>query len=548
MKQSTDTKSLTQLLKTAVGVLELEPNSQLVTEVNLICEFLENPSFRIAVFGPFNYGKSTLLNALLGNRALPIDLIPTTGAAIHVRYGDELKTKITLKAGEEIVENGTKILTEFAILDQNRRMREDVNRVEIFCPNSFLKTGVELLDLPGSNDREPQNQLVYEQLLTADLVVQILDARQLMTLQERENLKDWLIERGIETVIFVVNFLNLLEPNDQKEVLNRLRFVAESFRAKLPNNMSNLYRVDALPALRAKLKGDASAVQTTGLAMFESALQRLATHQQESTVIDDSRVQKTITCLQQILKDRVETISTKLEGFQQKEQSKIEIQQKAKTLIKKGFQSCFSDFQSWLYLPKLLDCYQSEIVKALEQGEFKTWETERFKPVVIKHQQNLMEWVSKACEFFKQEHPGELMMTYPEAPQVSVSPPPPQSPKSSGSATPTVLATGVGWVLGGPVGAAVAGGATHFLKKTLNSQQSIETTTQSNSVTQVYTNLAQNYLTHFSTEAFYTLDHYEKKFESLTHFHQAEKSSEFTYLYHQLQLFDALLNNLTQAL
>lgn len=173
MNQSTDTEHLTNLLKTAVGLLKLESKSPLLTEVNLVCEYLKNPNFRIAVFGPFNYGKSTLLNALLGNRALPIDLIPTTGAAIHVRYGDELKTTITLKDGQKITDPGTKVLKEFAILDQNRRMRDDVRQVEVFCPDSFLKTGVELLDLPGTNDREAQDELVYQQLVTADLVVQI---------------------------------------------------------------------------------------------------------------------------------------------------------------------------------------------------------------------------------------------------------------------------------------------------------------------------------------------------------------------------------------
>jgi hypothetical protein len=71
--------------------------------------------------------------------------------------------------------------------------------------------------------------------------------------------------RGINTVIFVVNFLNFLEEAEQKEVQKRLRFIAESFRSQLPNGISNLYRVDALPALRARLKGDAIAAQTTGL-------------------------------------------------------------------------------------------------------------------------------------------------------------------------------------------------------------------------------------------------------------------------------------------
>ncbi|MCG5060023.1 MAG: dynamin family protein [Limnoraphis sp. WC205] len=551
MNQSTDTEHLTNLLKTAVGLLKLESKSPLLTEVNLVCEYLKNPNFRIAVFGPFNYGKSTLLNALLGNRALPIDLIPTTGAAIHVRYGDELKTTITLKDGQKITDPGTKVLKEFAILDQNRRMRDDVRQVEVFCPDSFLKTGVELLDLPGTNDREAQDELVYQQLVTADLVVQVLDARQLMTLKERENLRDWLIERGIETVIFVVNFINLLDPSDQKEVQNRLRFVAESFRVKLPNNISNLYRVDALPALRAKLKGDTSAVQTTGLAMFESALQSLVSLQQEQTIIHVPRVQKTVNHIQKALTEQIETIYTQLGATQQKEQAKAEIQNKAKTLIQQGFQSSSSEFQSWLYLPKLLDRYQADIVTALKQGEFKSWETEVFKPTVLKYQEKILEWVNKACEFFDREHPGEFVICYPETPQVSVPPPspPPQFPNSSGSATPTVIATGVGWMLGGPVGAAVAGGATHFLSKTLNSEQSTEvTTSNSNQVHQVYANLAQDYLTNFSTEGFSTLHQYEKKFQSWIHFPSLKESSENTDLYHQLQLFNKIFNHLNQVL
>jgi tRNA U34 5-carboxymethylaminomethyl modifying GTPase MnmE/TrmE len=52
----------------------LDRNSQLHQDVNYICDYLVNPNFQIAVFAPFNHGKSTLLNAMLGNRTLPIDL------------------------------------------------------------------------------------------------------------------------------------------------------------------------------------------------------------------------------------------------------------------------------------------------------------------------------------------------------------------------------------------------------------------------------------------------------------------------------------------
>ena len=117
---------------------------------------------------------------------------------------------------------------------RQRLMRDDVLEVEVSFPHPFLKTGVELIDLPGTNDREEQDNLVRDRLLAADLVVNVLDVRKLMTLGEREHLRDWLEYRGISTVVFVANFTNMLEPEEQKEVQHRLRFVAESFRSQLP--------------------------------------------------------------------------------------------------------------------------------------------------------------------------------------------------------------------------------------------------------------------------------------------------------------------------
>jgi hypothetical protein len=103
-----------------------------------------------------------------------MDLIPTTGAAIYVRYGEQLKTKICLKDDTEIQGEGTKILEDYAILDDRRKMHDDVVSVEVECNHPFLKMGVEFLDLPGTNDREEQNKLVKDKLLTADIIIHVL--------------------------------------------------------------------------------------------------------------------------------------------------------------------------------------------------------------------------------------------------------------------------------------------------------------------------------------------------------------------------------------
>lgn len=544
MQKTERYQNLINYLQTALAMLELEPESQLKKDVNSICEFLANPTFKIAVFAPFNYGKSTLLNALLGKKTVPIDIIPTTGAAISVKYGEELQTKITLKDGKEINEEGIGVLKRYAILDENRRMRDDVAAVDVFCPHPFLQTGVEFVDLPGTDDREAQEMLVRDKLLTANLIVQVLDARKLMTLNERENLRDWLLDRGINTVVFVVNFMNLLEPEEQKEVSNRMRFVAESFRFDLPANISNLYRVDALPALRARLKGETSAAQTTGLAAFESALQSIVAEQGEKTSVSVRRVEAIASQIRQAMQVQIETARAKLNAAREKLEAKKSIQQRAEKLVKQGFQSSNSDFQSWLYLPKLLEAYQTELAAALEERRFDSWRSETLRQEVLKWQEKLMEWVNKAGEFFDIEKPEQITIAFPEPPKVLLPPPPPSVAKKSGGIMPLAIAAGIGWLLGGPAIAVVVGGATYLLSDSKEQQPTVSPEEYQQQVKQAYNDAAKDYLQDFSDRAFASLQKYEPVAEKAINAPPTRTSLEVEKLENQL----ALLNNLSENL
>ncbi len=549
MQQPETYQNLTDNLKSALGILELDKNSQLYRDTTSICDYLAKPTYQIAVFGPFNYGKSTLLNALLGNRALPIDLVPTTGAAIYVNYGEELHAKITLKDGTEISEPGTDVLKRYAILDDNRQMRDDVAAVNVYCPHPFLKTGVELLDLPGTNDRQEQDNLVRDKLLTADLVVQVLDARKLMTLGERENLRDWLSDRNINTVVFVANFINLLEPDDQKQVYNRLLFVAESFRSNLPNNISNIYRVDALPALRARLKGDVAAAQTTGIAMFESALQSIVAAQQEQLAVKLPRIEVIAAKICLSLRAKSETVAAEIAAAQQKRKDKIEIKQKAEKLIAKGFQSSVSDFEAWLYQPTLLRRYQSQMAFSLQEGLFDAWKL-KFEREVLKEQQTIAEWINKACEFFDKEQPIALLISFPPSPQIVLPEPPPAPAQRSieGEVTPVAIATGLGWLLGGPVGAAVVGGASYILNKRTGSEKPPESSAAYlNQVTQICSEAAKNYLARFSSDTFSMLQHYKEIAEKVICFQDSKQPLQTNMQQYQIQLIDNLLENIESS-
>jgi len=536
-------------LHSLIGVLELEPTSRLYQDAIAVCDYLKDSLYRIAVFAPFNHGKSTLLNALLGTKTLPIDLIPTTGAAIIVGYGAELETTITLKNGSKLRETGTKILKQYAILDDDRKMKDEVAEVKVSYNHSWLKTGIEFLDLPGTNDREAQNNLVRNKLLSADLIIHVLDARKMMTLEERNHLKDWLQNRGITTVIFVVNFLNLLTHQEQQEVRNRLYFIAESFRSNLPSGISNIYCVDALPALRARIKGDLAQAQTTGITSLESALQNIVSlHQPNITKLP--RALK----IAQLLLDRAiikqqQLIEEKAEQ-QKKAEQQIVIKQKAEKIIQQNFARSISDFRGWLYLPKLLANYQATSAISLQQAKFDFWLESEFKPDLANYQQTINKWVKQGCVFFAVTNPSLLSIDFPNTPIIEI----PEcvfDETSKNNSSKFNIPSELNFLLRKKTGAVIIGGASYVINKVatkleLADNQNKTRVTKISS--QVYADAAAKYLQDFSDLANNILNEYEKIASEYITFNSPAIKLDNTTNNYQLQLLNNLINNLQDYL
>ncbi|MBW4562692.1 MAG: dynamin family protein [Mojavia pulchra JT2-VF2] len=542
-------RELADALKSASTLLNLDSKSQLHQDITTIFKYLANPNFQIAVFGPFNHGKSTLLNAILGNRTLPIDLIPTTGAAITVKYGTDIRTRIMLVDGTEIYHSGTEILQQFAILDGNRQMRKDVASVEVFCPHPFLDTGVEFLDLPGTNDREEQDSLVRDRLLSADLVVQLLDSRKLMTLGERENLRDWLLDRDIKTVILVANFINLLESEEQQQVHNRLRFVAESFRAELPPGFSNLYRVDALPALRARLKGDTATATSSGLAAFEAALQNIVgILQQNRGSVRLPRVQAIASQIQLSLKAKIDPLANEINSFDQKHNAKIEIKQKAVNLIQQGFTNSVADLRNWLDLSKLLKKYQTDATVALAENNFKSWQTDTLKKDFIELHLAVMKWLYQAYEFFREELPEDLIIPWPSEPQITL-PPKPSNSNDLSETSAVAVGGGIGWLLGGPVGAAVVGSISYLLNKNIqNSEEKSANESYDQQVAKICIAATEDYFSRLSSQGLSILAEYEQKSKRIIRFEVSKEPIEIAQKRESLQQLQSSFNQLLQEL
>ncbi|MEM7796037.1 MAG: dynamin family protein [Cyanobacteria bacterium P01_C01_bin.118] len=394
-------------LQKAVGLLEPD-NTELKTNILRQCAHLTHPNLRIIVFGPFNHGKSTLLNALLGQKALPIDLVPTTGAAITITYGTTITTRITLIDGTSIKEPSTELLKRYATLNDQRQMQQNVRAVQVQCPHPLLQQGVELVDLPGTDDQDDNSQLIYSQLLEADVVVQLLDGRKLMTLAERNHLRDWLISRGITTVVFVVNFLNLVETEERQQVMDRLHAITEDFCTPV----SNLYAVDALPALRARLKEDTDAANASGLPALESALHTLA--QTLLPQLPQHRLSRLLPLVRQVH----QALEQQLQVLEQTPlPRRAAIQKRVQQLMKTGFEQSVTDLKTWLQIDNLLAYYQQDFSLALQGGNASQWLTKTLYPTWEQKRRAVVEWGYKVCDFAEKPRPVDLWVGWQQAPK-----------------------------------------------------------------------------------------------------------------------------------
>ena len=74
--------------------------SALSVDIDALVEYLNTASIRLAVFGEFSAGKTTVLNALIGEEILSVAVEPTTAVPTRVRYGREFNIFVERTGGD----------------------------------------------------------------------------------------------------------------------------------------------------------------------------------------------------------------------------------------------------------------------------------------------------------------------------------------------------------------------------------------------------------------------------------------------------------------
>ena len=163
-----------------------------MTELRNVREKLASKDIVIEFVGTTNSGKSSVINALLRERRVPVGFMQTTMCSIRVRVTENREWSV-----EKIGKDGEKKLLSEAIEEKalenllskmsglkNEKLRKEegidlYTTVQINWPKEKcrkLPENVILCDTPGFGESEEDIQLVTERCKKADIIVAVMDS------------------------------------------------------------------------------------------------------------------------------------------------------------------------------------------------------------------------------------------------------------------------------------------------------------------------------------------------------------------------------------
>jgi GTPase SAR1 family protein len=289
--------------KNASGSLGLERDIEDVTRTG---DYLQQGVFRLLVLGDMKRGKSTVLNALLGENLLPSDVNPCTAILTILKYGPAKTVTVHFSNGKSperidfqaFKQRYTIDPQEAKQLEQRKELAfPDVTHAVVEYPLALLEKGVEIVDSPGLNDTEARNELSLGYIHQCHAVLFVLRASQPCTLAERRYLDNYIKDRNL-AVFFLINAWDqvresLIDPDDAQELADAEAKLHKVFRANLSDYCTNegydrynerVFPISALVALRRRLKNANANLDGTGFPEFMGALNPFLT--EERTIME----------------------------------------------------------------------------------------------------------------------------------------------------------------------------------------------------------------------------------------------------------------------
>ncbi|MGQ9687538.1 MAG: dynamin family protein [Desulfobaccales bacterium] len=230
---------------------------------------LRQNRFHLVVLGAFKRGKSTLINALLGEAILPTAIVPLTSVVTILTYGDRLSIEVRFHNGQR-KQISQKELVDYITEKGNPGNRKGVQEVEITYPSEYLRDDVRIIDTPGVGSVYRHNtDVAYNYLPQVDAAVFVVTVDPPLSAAEHEFLRD--IREYVHKLFFVLNKIDYVDEAERREALE---FTAHVLQEDLEAEKVMIFPISAKLALEGKSNGHPERLAESLLPQFEDHLRQ----------------------------------------------------------------------------------------------------------------------------------------------------------------------------------------------------------------------------------------------------------------------------------
>ena len=202
-----DSYKLKSFIKQLSSISQQYGKRAVIENINNAIDKIDN-STSILFCGEFKRGKSSLINAIIGDEICPTDIGIATAVVTRIMYG---QTKKVVRYYGNLLEGENALKKEEIAWDDIQKYTVgDVIEIgstvqmDLYYPSEFLKEGLVVIDTPGIGGLDPRHaNLTAMALPYADIAVFITDASEPVTESELKFYEKKVASRVKSTIVLI---------------------------------------------------------------------------------------------------------------------------------------------------------------------------------------------------------------------------------------------------------------------------------------------------------------------------------------------------------
>lgn len=296
-----------------------DPANRLGNSAEQFIRSLDNTDCIVPVLGMQGMGKSTLINAVLGENILPNDADETTCVPVEVKYGEKEYAEVFINGTDKNpIVNSIEELAEYVDNNQNPGNEKRVSHIVLYRKREILKSGITIVDLPGvgslTHENEETTMHYIKNLCTAIFVIPTVP-----TIRKSECAFIKGVWSQFPTMMFVQNLWgeSKREAKESVEFNSKLlKKLASETNAKFDND---ILTVNAHDALTGAIRSNDELVRESGLSALTERI-RLVSGDWEKQLYDSvvGRLVRCVYSAKLVLKKRMDKLALDQKSYEEK--------------------------------------------------------------------------------------------------------------------------------------------------------------------------------------------------------------------------------------